>query len=250
MKLTPELIAQSKSSLNPLKERQLDLRGLQIPAIENLGAARDQHDALDLTDNSLTVLSNLPLSRRLKTLHLSNNRIAALSPNLHVSCPNLTTLILTNNNVQQLGDLEPLQHMRYLTYLSLLGNPVRERKYYREWMVWRCKALRVLDFIRIRERERAHARTLFLTPDELETALATQLASTITTSAAKAAAASIIDEPSAARAASSAGPGGKAGRLMTAEEKARIKAAIAKATSAEEIKALERSLREGWIPQE
>jgi U2 small nuclear ribonucleoprotein A' len=37
---------------------------------------------------------------------------------------------------------------------------------------------------------------------------------------------------------------------MTAEEKARIKAAIAKATSAEEIKALERSLREGWIPQE
>ena len=27
MKLTPELIAQSPSSLNPLKERQLDLRG-------------------------------------------------------------------------------------------------------------------------------------------------------------------------------------------------------------------------------
>lgn len=40
MKLTPELIAHSKSALNPLKERQLDLRGLQIPAIENLGASR------------------------------------------------------------------------------------------------------------------------------------------------------------------------------------------------------------------
>jgi hypothetical protein len=40
MKITPELIAHSKSSLNPVKERQLDLRGLQIPAIENLGAAR------------------------------------------------------------------------------------------------------------------------------------------------------------------------------------------------------------------
>jgi U2 small nuclear ribonucleoprotein A' len=37
---------------------------------------------------------------------------------------------------------------------------------------------------------------------------------------------------------------------MTAEEKARIKAAIAKASSAEEIKQLEKSLREGWIPDE
>jgi U2 small nuclear ribonucleoprotein A' len=143
---------------------------------------------------------------------------------------------------------------------------VRDRKYYREWIVWRCKALRVLDYTRIREKvrhsqvsrslvtytipkERTHAKTLFLTPDSLETALASQLANTVTTNAAKAAAASIIDEPR--NASSSAGPGGgKAGRLMTAEEKARIKAAIAKATSAEEIKALERSLREGWIPQE
>lgn len=37
---------------------------------------------------------------------------------------------------------------------------------------------------------------------------------------------------------------------MTVEEKARIKAAIAKASSAEEIKQLEKSLREGWIPDE
>lgn len=37
---------------------------------------------------------------------------------------------------------------------------------------------------------------------------------------------------------------------MTAEEKARIKTAIGKASSAEEIKQLEKSLREGWIPDE
>jgi U2 small nuclear ribonucleoprotein A' len=37
---------------------------------------------------------------------------------------------------------------------------------------------------------------------------------------------------------------------MTAEEKTRIKTAIAKASSAEEIKQLEKSLREGWIPDE
>ena len=40
----------------------------------------------------------------------------------------------------------------------------------------------------------------------------------------------------------------KAGRLMTKEEAQRVRAAIAAATSAEEIQRLERSLREGWVP--
>jgi U2 small nuclear ribonucleoprotein A' len=58
MKLTPELLAQASSALNPNKERQLDLRGMhpfclflfnkfhdwfvgyKIPAIENLGVTR------------------------------------------------------------------------------------------------------------------------------------------------------------------------------------------------------------------
>lgn len=52
------------------------------------------------------------------------------------------------------------------------------------------------------------------------------------------------DEPKAA----SALIPGKAGRLMTEEEKARVRAAIAAAKSAEEIQKLERSLREGWVP--
>lgn len=60
----------------------------------------------------------------------------------------------------------------------------------------------------------------------------------------KAAVAASLDEPRAAPGV----PGGK-GRLMTAEEKNRIKAAIAKATSADEIKQLERSLKEGWVPE-
>jgi hypothetical protein len=56
MKLTPELLAQAVSGLNPVKERQLDLRGklmilspnheaksragYKIPAIENLGVSK------------------------------------------------------------------------------------------------------------------------------------------------------------------------------------------------------------------
>lgn len=113
---------------------------------------KDQHDSIDFTDNSITVLGNLPRMRRLRTLHLANNRIMSISPSLHNSCPGLTTLILTNNNVAQLGDLEPLKELKFLQFLSLLGNPVKEQKYYREWIIFRCKALRVLDFQRIREK--------------------------------------------------------------------------------------------------
>ena len=42
---------------------------------------------------------------------------------------------------------------------------------------------------------------------------------------------------------------GKAGRLMTKEERERVKAAIASAKSIEEIRRLERSLREGYLPE-
>jgi U2 small nuclear ribonucleoprotein A' len=43
-------------------------------------------------------------------------------------------------------------------------------------------------------------------------------------------------------------PVGKAGRLMSEQDKARVKEAIAKATSFEAVRQLERSLREGYLP--
>lgn len=107
---------------------------------------------MDFTDNSITVLGNLPLLKRLQTLLLANNRVSSISPSIHFSVPNLTTLVLTNNNIAQLGDLEPLKELKRLKYISLLGNPVREKKWYREWLVWRLPALRVIDFQRIRDK--------------------------------------------------------------------------------------------------
>ena len=80
--------------------------------------------------------------------------IPSISPSLHLSVPNLTTLVLTNNNIAELGDLEPLKDVKGLQYLSLLGNPVRDKKWYREWLAWRIPSLRVLDFQRIRDKVR------------------------------------------------------------------------------------------------
>ncbi|KAI0044381.1 L domain-like protein [Auriscalpium vulgare] len=240
MKLTPELIAQAASALNPVKERQLDLRGYKIPAIENLGVTKDQHDAIDFTDNSLVVLGNLPLLRRLHTLLLANNRITSISPSLHLSAPNLTTLVLTNNNIQELGDLEPLREVKGLKYLSLLGNPVREKKWYREWLAWRLPGLRVLDFQRIRDKEREVAKGLFLTGDGLLNSLGTALSTTVSTHSTKQATTTDEPRPVATQV--------KPGRLMSKEEADKVKEAIAKATSTEEVRKLERSLKEGFLP--
>ncbi|KIY51305.1 L domain-like protein [Fistulina hepatica ATCC 64428] len=243
MKLTPELLAQAKSTLTPTKERELDLRGYKIPAIENLGVTKDQQDAIDFTDNQILALANLPLLKRIRTLLLANNQIASISPSIHLSVPNLTTLVLTNNRISELGDLEPLKELRYLQYVSLLGNPVRERKWYREWLVWQLPALRVLDFQRIRDKERKAAKALFLTADGLPTALATTLSQAVS-SQGKNAAQHANEEPRPAT-----GQNFKPGRLMSKEEQDRVKAAIAKATTVEEIRKLERSIKEGYLPE-
>lgn len=79
-----------------------------------------------------------------------------------------------------------------------------------------------------------------MTGEGLPTALATTISTTVTTNAAKATV--TIDEPKAAPTSV------KAGRLMSKEDQERVKAAIAKATSIEEVRRLERSLREGYLP--
>lgn len=71
------LMILTSQHLNPLKERELELRGelrhsiaatkrtanvsgLAIPVIENLGSHQGTYDTLNLTDNSITVLGNIP----------------------------------------------------------------------------------------------------------------------------------------------------------------------------------------------
>jgi len=82
--------------------------------------------------------------------------------------PNLQTLVLTNNNICELGDLEPLKEVKHLKYISLLGNPVSEKKWYREWLAWRIPGLRVLDFQRIRDKVRSPAPFLCGTRTQLQ----------------------------------------------------------------------------------
>ena len=105
--------------------------------------------------------------------------------------------------------------------------------------------LRVLDFKRIKDAERAAAKALF---EDAETGLPSQLAHSMTseaaTNAANAAANAVLAQSGAGKTLN-----GAAGRTMTDDERARVREAIKGASSIEEIKRLERMLAEGRVPE-
>ncbi|GAA6030072.1 hypothetical protein JCM8097_009241 [Rhodosporidiobolus ruineniae] len=250
VRLDAELLARTPSTLNCLNDRILDLRGYKIPAIENLGVTKDQLDALDLTDNAITSLSNFPLLRRLSHLLLANNPVRTISSSVPTSLPNLRSLVLVNSQIpkEALAHLgETLGRCHKLESVALKGSPVAQAEHYRDWIIFRCAKLRTLDFERVKQKDRDHARSLFLAADGSPTALHTSF----TQSAASGAAA-----PSLVAGSKTFEPGvepaanGKAGRLLTKEEKERVRQAIEGAESVEEIRRLQRMLAQGFVPTE
>lgn len=161
MRLNAEVLRDASSYINPLKERELDLRAHNIPSIENLGVTKDQNDAIDFTENDIRILGNIPSFPRLRSLFMARNRIESISGEIGSAVPNLETLILTSNRLEKLEDLTPLASLRRLVHLSLLENPVAQMEYYREWVIWRCPSVRILDFQRVRQAERRRAMELF-----------------------------------------------------------------------------------------
>ncbi|CAD5210319.1 unnamed protein product [Bursaphelenchus okinawaensis] len=161
VRLSAELIQDAYQYVNAVKQRELNLRDLQIPAIENLGATRNQYDVIDLTDNNIRKLENFPFLKRLECLLLHNNRIQHIQKDLHEKLPNLNTLALTNNNLAELGDIEPLAKCKKLEYLVLMGNPLTHKPHYRSYIIYKLRTVRVLDFKRVKLAEREAALKLF-----------------------------------------------------------------------------------------
>ncbi|KAM6426020.1 U2 small nuclear ribonucleoprotein A' [Liasis olivaceus] len=161
VKLTAELIEQAAQYTSAVRDRELDLRGYKIPVIENLGATLDQFDTIDFSDNEIRKLDGFPLLKRLKTLLMNNNRLSRIGEGLEQSLPNLTELILINNNIMELGDLDPLATVKSLTYLSVLRNPVTNKKHYRLYVIHKVPQVRVLDFQKVKLKERQEAEKMF-----------------------------------------------------------------------------------------
>jgi len=225
VKLTADLICTAFQRINPVKDRELDLRGYKIPLLENLGATLNQFDTIDFSDNDIRKLDNFPLLPRLKNLIFNGNRIMRFADKIDESLPNLTSLVLTNNSVQELADLDPLTTFVHLENLSLLFNPVSTKPHYREYLIYKMPNLRVLDFRRIKQKEREDAKAFFKSKKGKD--IRKEIAQKV----------SIADYEDSLR------------KYQTEEEINEIKRAIQNASTLEEIERLNQILRSGHIPK-
>lgn len=233
-RLTADVITNAPRAYDPAGEYALDLRARRIGEIENLSASRDQYDAIDLSANEIVKVENIPPLKRLRTLYLSNNKIARVNgKELATSCPFLRNVVLTNNKLGNLADVDGLGECPRLTMLSLVGNPVTMKENYRLYVIYKCKALKTLDFQRVKASEREAAAKTFGADDG-----AAARAKTFTPGEALPEAKEDVEKEEQV-------PSGP-----TPEQLLALKVAIANAETLEEVARLEQALASGVVPKD
>jgi len=200
------------------------ISGNKIAVIENLGATQDQYDCIDLSDNEINKLENFPLLNRLRTLLVSNNHVNRIS-SLGESLPHLDTIILNNNKISNLSDIDPLEELPNLKTLSLIDNPIIKKQNYRLYVIHKLPKLTLLDFRKIKQKERISSKNLFGIAEKGK-------------SKTKSKDKEEEEEPFIH-------PSG-----FSKHQVESIKTAIQNATSMEEVAELERSLASGQLPNE
>lgn len=235
VRLTADLIWKCPHFFNAVGERELDLRGNKIAVIENLGATEDQFDTIDLSDNEIVKIENFPYLNRLGTLLINNNRITRINPNIGEYLPKLHTLILTNNRLVNLVEIDPLASLPKLQTLSLLDNNITKKPNYRLYVIHKLKALRLLDFKKVKLKERTEAEKLFASKDAEEEAKKEPL-KTFTP----------VDVPLVAEISKEE----QTPKVVapTPEQIIAIKAAIVNSQTLEEVARLEKALKSGQLP--
>ncbi|GLU06631.1 hypothetical protein SLE2022_236480 [Rubroshorea leprosula] len=235
VKLTADLIWKSPHFFNALKERELDLRGNKIAVIENLGATEDQFDTIDLSDNEIVKLENFPYLNRLGTLLINNNRITRINPNIGEFLPKLHSLVLTNNRLVNLAEIDPLASLPKLQFLSLLDNNITKKPNYRLYVIHKLKSLRVLDFKKVKAKERLEAENLF-SSKEVEEEAKKESVKTFTPGEVP----NVLEVAEEQQTPKVVAP--------TPEQIIAIKAAIVNSQTLEEVARLEKALKTGQLP--
>ncbi|XP_020587856.1 U2 small nuclear ribonucleoprotein A' isoform X2 [Phalaenopsis equestris] len=197
----------------------------------------DQFDTLDLSDNEIVKLENFPYLNRLSTLLINNNRITRINPEIGEFLPKLHTLILTNNRLVNLVEIDPLASLPKLQTLSLLDNNITKKPNYRLYVIFKLKKLRLLDFRKVKQKERIEAEGLYASKEAEEEAKKIP-AKTFTPGEATNATDSLKEEQIPKVVA------------PTPEQIIAIKAAIVNSQTLEEVARLEQALRSGQIPAE
>lgn len=129
--------------------------------------------------------------------------------------------------IQELGDLEPLIPLKNLTNLCLLQNPVSAKQNYRQYVVYRFPQLKLLDFRKIKQKERETAIEYFRSKrgKEMAREIAKKVKAQTTGTS--------VEKP-----------------LTSSEERKKIREAITNASSLEEVQRLSKLLQAGHIPGE
>lgn len=228
MRLTAEFLLSVRGSLNALSDRECVLRGSGISAIENLAVLQDQYDHIDLTDNEVLKLDNLPRMNRLMSIFLAKNSVSRISSGLGEKVPHLKVLDLTKNQLRYLSEVRNLREFKELEHLSLCENPVIHKPNYRLFMLYCIPSLKILDFQRITAQEREDAKNLFSGSKGSEVMRA-------------------VDEEAKA-VAEGHGTSDEPPVDLTAEQKAKVRAAISAAKSRIELDRIELQVQTGTFP--
>ncbi|KNC84637.1 hypothetical protein SARC_03167 [Sphaeroforma arctica JP610] len=235
VRISNEMVQEAPQFLNPLREREIDLRNQKIPIIENLGATLDQFDTIDLSDNDITRLDGFPVLKRLKCLFLNNNRISIIATLTPSKMVGLEELVLSNNNLKEFGDIECIAKMENLRRLSLMRNPITAKKNYRSYMIFKIPQLIMLDYKKIKDKERELSKQIF-GGEEGEKRVAQQVKHT-------------NEEDLDGDAKVDAAELEARVEGLTAEQEEKIKTAILNTQSLDEIRRLEQILQSGIIPE-
>lgn len=147
---------------------------------------------------------------------------------------------LRTPQLRDLASLAPLFGLRKLEFLTLTGTALSQLPNYRTWLIHNIPSLRWLDYSKVKESERQSARSLYTTAEGSPTELAASMG-----------AQSVQIEPQAnGKTFEVPGSAPSKGKGLTEEQKQRVRKAIEKAGTLEEIQRLKRMLQDGFIPDD
>ncbi|KGU07042.1 U2 small nuclear ribonucleoprotein A' [Candida albicans P87] len=233
MRLTAQVINEAPEILNPEGKLTLLLRDLQITELENLAITQNKYQVIDLSNNDLISLGNIPKRfNNLQCLLLSNNNISYIDDESFSSDNHITSITLFNNNIYKFQKSFKDKFPKLET-LILLGNPITEMENYRYFIIWLIPSLKVLDFKKVKQAERKTSEDMFGTNRDEFNSLAQQMFKNENTEIK-------LDGKSDRQVKNFV-------KKMTDEERQQLLKKLETATSIEEIERIENDLKEGAV---
>ena len=146
MTLSPTKTQQRSTS--PVMDTFQDTNGSTSPKSrfrkKNIHAIRLGNNEIPST----SVLTAIPAhfnTSNILWLDLSFNMITDIFNDFSKLFPNVTTIYLQANRISKLSEVKKLGECEHLKSLALYGNPVEERKHYKNFVIFYCKNLHQFD---------------------------------------------------------------------------------------------------------